>query len=269
LKGRAIFLLFGAQMLLLNACVIALVDKSSEGQSWPYQSEYHKSLDLDAGGKIVLENTDGGIEISGWDEERVDITASRSRALPSSAGVYFIGERFSPADIQAQSTGKDVRIRTEEKKNRDDETIVHYNLKVPRSVCLDSVSSGRGDIFVSDVYGRAVLAAREGRIGVQNYSGSLNVRLGSGSVEAELLDLRPGDSISIRVEQGDIVIYLEAGIAARFSLEAPAGNISSELEINQPLPAQKVSSTTGEGGISIELIALQGDITIRKAEGSS
>lgn len=265
---RTALIFLAVLMFLSDACVLAVVDRSREGESRPLQSEYHKSLDLESGGVIVLENTDGDIEISGWAEKRVDITAFRRPDLPPRAGLYFLGGHFSSADIRIEKRGAAVRIKTEEEGYREEGRTVHYVLEVPRSVRLDRVSNGRGNILISGVYGRAVVDAKEGRVAIENYSGSLDVRLESGSVEAELLDPRPEDSVRIRVERGDIVVYLEPGIAARFNLEAPAGNISSEIDLNQPLPAQKVSSTTGDGGVSLELTTLQGDIKIRKVEGS-
>jgi hypothetical protein len=143
---------------------------------------------------------------------------------------------------------------------------VHYVLKVPHSVNLDSIRNGRGRIAVSDIYGRALLDADEGEIKVSNYSGSLDVRLGSGSVEAELLDLRPQDSVRIKVERGDIVLLLEPDVAAQLIADAPAGNIFSELELGQPLPAKQVSVKLGDGRASIELTAVGGDIRVRKVE---
>ncbi|MFZ2055361.1 MAG: hypothetical protein WAU81_14330 [Candidatus Aminicenantales bacterium] len=266
---RTTIALLASLIILSNACVIAVVDSSREGRSLPLQSEYHKTLDLEVGGAIILENTHGDIEIFGWEEERVDVAAYRRRDLPHSGGISIMGKRFSPPDIRTQSIGETIKIRTEEEGEGKDGNTVHYVLKVPRSIRLDRVSNGRGDILISGVYGRAVVDAKEGRVAIENYSGSLDIRLESGSVETELLDPRPEDSIRIRVERGDIVIYLEPKIAARFFLEAPAGNISSEIDLNQPLPAQKVSSITGDGGISLELTTLQGDIKIRKVEGSS
>ncbi len=265
---RILPLLSAGLILSAAACVIAVVDRSSEGQSWPVQSQYHRALGMKSGGVLILENTDGDIEISGWEEKKVDITASRRRDLPSSGGIYFLGKRFSPPDIRTEGTGDTVKIKTEKERDRESGEIVHYILKVPRSIRINGVSNGRGDIRISDVYGKAVVAAQEGRVEVINYSGSLDIRLGNGNVEAELLDLRPEDSIRIEVERGDIAVYLDPGISARFSLEAPAGTISSEIDLNQPVSSQKVSSTTGEGGVSLELTALQGDIKIRKVEGS-
>ena len=253
-------------ILLSAACVIAVVDRSSDGRPWPVRSEFRKSMDLVLGGVVLLENTDGDIEVSGWGEERVEITAYKSRELPASAGIHFMGRRFSLPDIVTQAAGDTVTIKTEGEKRAGEGGSVDYFLKVPRSIRLDRISNGRGDIRISDIYGRVAVNAGEGRLTVGNYSGSLEIRLGRGSVEAEVLDLRPGDIVRINVRQGDVLLYLEPGIAASFSLEAPSGTISSEIAFEQPLPARKVDTKTGGDGASLEVTALQGSIRIRKVE---
>lgn len=262
---RTIFAFFTVITLLSSACVIAVMDSTSQGQLWP-KSTFHKSLDLKPGGAVSLENSDGNIEISGWKNERIEISAEASRGSPQSAGIYFLGRRFSPPDVRARSTGNSVRIGIREIGYEDQGDVVNYVLQVPHSVNLDSIRNGRGRIAVSDIYGRALLDADEGEIKVSNCSGSLDVRLGSGSVEAELLDLRPKDSVRIRVERGDIVLLLEPDVAAQIIADAPAGNIFSELELGQPLPAKKLSVKLGDGQVSIELTAVGGDIRLRKVE---
>jgi len=262
---RTIFAFLSTIMLLSSACVIAVVDSASQGQYWP-KSTFRKSLELKPGGAVNLENINGDIEISGWENERVEISAEGSRESPQSAGIHFLDGRFSPPDVRVQSTGDSVRIRTRESGYEGERGVVHYVLNVPHSVNLDSVRNGRGRIAVSDIYGRSLLDADEGEIKISNYSGSLDVRLGSGAVEAELLDLRPLDSVRIKVERGDIVLLLEPSVAAQLIADAPAGNVFSELELGQTLPAKKVSAKLGDGQASIELTAVQGDIRIRKVE---
>jgi hypothetical protein len=262
---RTIFAFFTVSMLLSSACVIAVVDSSSQGQFWS-KSTFRKTLDLKSGGAVSLENSIGNIEITGWEDERIEISAEASRESPKSAGIYFFGRRFSPPDVRVRSTGNSVRIGTNETGYEDQDGLVNFILRVPHSVNLDSIRNGRGRIAVSDIYGRALLDADEGEIKVSNYSGSLDVRLGSGSVEAELLDLRPKDSVRIRVERGDIVLLLEPDVAAQIIADAPAGNIFSELELGQPVPAKKLSVKLGDGQASIELTADGGDIRVRKVE---
>jgi len=262
---KTIFAFLSTIMLLSSACVIAVVDPNSRGQYWP-KSEFHKSLDLKPGGAVALENMNGDIEISGWENERVEISAEGGPESPPRAGIHFLDWRHSPPDVRVQSTGDSVRIRTRGSGYEDERGAVHYVLNVPHSVNLDSVRNGRGRIAISDIYGRALLDADEGEVKISNYSGSLDIRLGKGAVEAEILDLRPKDSVRIKVERGDIVLLLERSVAAQLIAAAPAGNVFSELELGQTLPVKKVSAKLGDGQASIELTAVQGDIRIRKVE---
>jgi len=71
---------------------------------------------------------------------------------------------------------------------------------------------------------------------------------------------------AIKVERGDIVLFLEPDAAAQLMAEAPAGAVSSEIDLGQPLPARKVTARMAEGQATIELTAVQGDIKIRKVE---
>lgn len=261
--NRAVLAFLAMITLLSSACIIAVENPHSKGTFWP-KGTFHKSLDLKPAAAVSLENGHGNIEIFGWKDERIDVSAVGSRGAPKSAGIYFIGDRFSPPHVHVQNKDNLVMIKTDQAEYEDREDVVHYLLQVPHSVNLDSIRNGRGNIVASGIYGRALLDEDEGEIKVSNYSGSLDVRLGSGTVEAEVLDLRPQDSVHIKVERGDIVLWLEPDVAAQLIGEAPAGNILSELELGQPLPAQKVSYKLGDGQASIELTALGGDILIRK-----
>jgi hypothetical protein len=263
--------LAGFFLLLLlwsSACVVAVVNPRSGGRPWP-RNAFRKVLDLNRDASVSVENEEGTIEIAGWNEDRIDISAEKGGEYPRSAGIYFMGRRFSAPDIQVRSTENSVRIRSKGSGVKDGDGPVHYFLKVPRSVSLDSVRNGQGKISVSDLYGRALLDEDEGEIFVANYSGSLDIRLGNGSVEAEVLDLRPQDSVRIRVDRGNIVLFLEPQTDAQLMAEAPEGNVVSELDLGQSLPAKKVSARLGGGQASIELTAAAGDIKIRKVEAPS
>jgi DUF4097 and DUF4098 domain-containing protein YvlB len=248
--------------LLCAACVVAVVDPAAQGRSWP-QTSFQESLSSNPEGHHPGE-PEGDIQISGWKEERVEITAQwpRNRAFLRT----ILSATVSNPDVRVRATADSVRISTKPGGYDDEDNVVHYVLNVPRSINLDSVRTARGKILISDVYGRAVLDADEGSVNVGNYSGSLDIRLGSGEVEAEVLDLRPQDSVRIKVERGDIVLFLEPDAAAQLMAEAPAGAVSSEIDLGQPLPARKVTARMAEGQATIELTAVQGDIKIRKVE---
>lgn len=251
---------------LSTSCVVAVVDDRNPERSWYPKSEFHKTLALKSGGTLSLENANGNIKIQGWDEERVDITAVEKRGYPRSPRFYFYGTRELEPDIQIQSSDDMIRIKTPTAGKEDEFRLVHYDLRVPRSIKLNGIRNGRGDIQIADVFGSVQIGQEEGDITLKNFSGAVDIALVSGSVEAELLDIRPEDEVRIKTEQGDIVLYLEPGAGAQLEANAPEGDISSDIDLKQPLPAKTVSVRLGEGGASISLSALHGVIKIKKVE---
>ncbi len=83
----------------------------------------------------------------------------------------------------------------------------------------------------------------------------------------ELYDLRIEDEILVTTEDGDITVYLQPEIEARVEARVAKGNISSEFDLQVPLPANEVSGQIkGEKGAYLSLNTSAGDIQIRKIE---
>src|SRR4030042_6259070 len=108
---RTIFALSIATVLLSSACVIAVQDPDFRGKFWP-KGTFRKTLDLKPGGAISLENGEGNIEISGWKDDKIDISAEGSQEAPRSAGIYFIGTRSPPPARNIKGPGNSGKIRT-------------------------------------------------------------------------------------------------------------------------------------------------------------
>jgi hypothetical protein len=263
-KSSLFFVLLN--LIWISSCVIAVVDSRSQQGGWLPQGEFHKTLDFKPGGTFSLDNANGAIEISGWDDEKIEISAQEKIRYPASSGIHFAGWRSFKPDIHLLSSENRLRIETRDEDSKESDREINYIFQVPRSIRLDSIRNGRGNILISGVFGSARLDAEEGEIKIKNYSGTLDVRLGNGRVEAELLDVRPQDDLRIKIDQGDIVVYLEPAVDARIEASSPEGNITSDIDLKQPLPAKQVAVELGDGKATIRLTALSGDITIRKVE---
>lgn len=249
-----------------TSCMVAVVDDQYPEGGWYPRSEFQKTLTLNPGGTLSLENTNGDIKIAGWDEEKVEITAVERGAYPRSTGFYFYSpHRFEPK-IDLQSSDDLIKIKTSSGGKEDELRVVNYDLRVPRSVKFQGIRNGQGNIRITDIFGGIQISQDDGDITIKNFSGSLNIALRNGSVEAELLDVRPEDDVRIKTERGDIVLYLEPGVDAQIEANAPEGDISSEIDLKQPLPAKTVSVRLGEGKATILLSALDGNIKIMKVE---
>jgi DUF4097 and DUF4098 domain-containing protein YvlB len=263
---RAFFFFLLSMVVLSTSCMVAMVDNENPEGGWYPRSEFQKTLALKPGGTLSLEDTNGDIKIAGWDEEKVEIKAQERSAYPRSTRFYFYSpHRFEPK-IDLQSSDDLITIKTSSGGKEDELRVVNYDLRVPRSVQLRDIRNGQGNIQITDIFGSVQIDQDEGTVSLKNFSGSLNIAVRSGSVEAELLDVRAEDDVRIKAERGDIVVYLEPGVDAQIEADAPGGEISSEIDLKQALPAKTVSVRLGEGKATILLSALAGDIKIRKVE---
>ena len=265
MKNLSVFIILIILSLSMS-CVLAVVDTRRPERPNISLSQFNRDLPLKSGGSIFLENTAGDIRIEGWDEESVEVVVEENMGLPPSAQFYFLGWRHPKPNIQVENSEEEIRIRTPRSDKEDDYRLFSYRLRVPRSVNLREIVNGEGDIRISDIYGSARINGKEGAIRVRNLSGPLDIVLGSGDVEAELLDLRPQDEVVITVNNGDITLYLEPGIGAELEARAPAGDVSSEFDIVEQLPAKTVSAKLGEGGARISLTARRGDVKLIRTE---
>ena len=264
---RACFLFLVLTVALSISCIMTVEDSQYPEGSWFPRSEFLKTVALKPGAMLSLENTNGNIKIQGWDQEKVEITAAEKRSYPLSPRISFYRSQALEPKIDVQSSDDGVTIKTISAGSKEDEfRLVHYDLRVPRSVKLDGIHNGQGSIQISDIFGSLVIGQKEGDVTVKNFSGFVDIVLGSGSVEAELLDVRPEDEVRIKTGQGDIVLYLEPGIEAQVDADAPDGGISSQIDLKVPLPAKTVSVRLGEGKAAIMLSTQHGAIKIKNNE---
>jgi hypothetical protein len=264
--SRSVRLVLISGLLLSVSCVIAVVDTRNPDRIPYLRGELHRTIPLVSGGQLSLENGNGNIEIRGWDEEEVDVRVVERKPAPMTTGIHIAGWRSPDPKIDIQSSDESVLIRNIKMEETDDFRQDDFFLQVPRSINLNGIRNGRGNINVSGIYGRALINAGEGDVEIRNFSGTLDVELERGSLDAELLDLRAQDEVRIQVDDGDIVVYLEAGVAAELEAEAPGGEVTSEIDLALPLPAKTVSARLGDGQARVSLAALHGDIRIKKVK---
>jgi len=255
---KVFFLCSLLSFVFLSACVIAVVDYPYSEGRWMPKSSFTRTLTLKPGGAVSLENARGNIEIEGWDEEKVEISAEGKRGYPPSRRLYVSTWRQPDLEIRIKTTPDSISIETDPTIQKDDTRLVNYVLRVPQSIRLQSIRNRSGDIRVADLYGGIDVDLEEGTVRIENFSGSVDVRLGNGDVEAEVLDLRPEDEVQITTERGDIRLYLEPQADIRLEASAPRGSILSDFDLGkEEEPAQKTR---------LSLTALNGDIRIKKGK---
>src|SRR6266700_4016664 len=54
----------------------------SLGNSHAYEKDFHYTYALKPGGRLALDNFNGSVEITGWDQDKVEIDGSRYASTP-------------------------------------------------------------------------------------------------------------------------------------------------------------------------------------------
>ena len=255
-----------AAVLALGACIFPLSwpdTEPADGQS----GAFVRTVALEPGGTVQLENVLGDIEIRGWDKSEVEITAEEDWNAPFRGRIWMPGRRIGTPDIEVVTADRVVKIRARLPEREQEIRSLRFTLMVPRSVNLDTIRTREGDVAIADLYGKVRVEVERGRVQVENFSGSLDLAVGRGSVEAEVLDVRPDDVLKIVARDGDISLLLPDDAAIRVEAEA-GGAVTSEFDLGRELPARKVEGRIGAGGgAALTLSAPQGNVRLLKAKG--
>ena len=218
-------------------------------------------------GAVSLENETGYIEIRGWDQKRVEITAEENGFPAFGPRMWFSHGSMSAPCVEVDTFDNFVKIATRATSRETIVRPVHYSLRVPHSVILRTISNKEGDLRIADVYGEIRAEIARGDIRVENCSGSLDLSLDQGSVEAELLDVHPDDEIKITVQEGDITLFLQPEANIAIEAVAPTGRFSSEFDLGQPSTDRRIQTRIGKAeGATASLTTLNGNISLKKTK---
>lgn len=250
-------------MIFWNACLVAIVDYSGQERFFS-GDDFQRTVAFLPGGNFSLSNFDGNIEISGWENEEVEVYADKIIPRSDRPRIQLIHKERKTPKIDFNSFENNVSIKTQALDREGADCIVDYSISVPHSINLKDILARDGIVSISDIYGDITVELRSGEINVDNFSGSLNASLVEGVIGASLYDLREQDKINLNVKEGDLILYLQTEVNAQIEVYIPNGEILSEFEFKKEPSEGRISLQIGEKGASISLTAMNGDIHIRK-----
>ncbi len=198
-----------------------------------YTKDFHYSYPLTSSGRLSVETFNGAVEISGWDQETVDISGTKSG--PSQDAVDSL-------KIEITNTRDAVSIRAVRPSEFRHNFGARFSIKIPRRAVLDVIQTSNGQIRVVDGSGPARFRTSNGAIRVQGLEGSLDAQTSNGALD--LTDVN-GEAM-VRTSNGRIHIEnLKGPLQARTS----NGSVTATLAAaNGP-----VRLDTSNGGVELTL----------------
>ncbi len=262
MKKPLLTICLAAAAAVLSAACIMVMDPE-QTTSWQPRGEFRRTVEFASGGTLSLENKAGNIEITGWDKDVVEVVAQGAAAEPGEKRkLRAYGFWEVKPDVEIMQTDGSLSIKTRPFDGPGDLPAIDYTIRVPNSIVLSGIIMGEGDLTVADVFGRVEASLDRGEVAVSNFSGSVDLSVGAGNVDVEVLDVHDQDTIAIMSREGDIVLRLGAGTGARVEAEAPHGGVSSDFDLGLKTPAPSVSGRIGTGEAAITLKAADGKIEI-------
>jgi len=223
---------------------------------------------------LTVTNINGQVEITSWDGNNVTINAVKKSS--------FGQEELDKIDINVTYLGIYLNIQT---KYPDLSTIrgsVDMNIKVPRSVHIESVttsngaiqitdtngnistSSSNGAIIINTVNGYVSAETSNGRIDIKGTTGLRNIQTSNGAITVEVAHLK--DNINIDTSNGPITVYINPLLNATIDMTTSNGQITFEgIPLNvQLLEQSHVIGSLGSDGRKIEIRTSNGKIQLLK-----
>jgi DUF4097 and DUF4098 domain-containing protein YvlB len=194
------------------------------------REEIRRSFTLNPGATISLENVSGDIKLSSWGGSEAQIVAVKTGPADQLRNV--------DVSINAQASRLTIKTVYPRQNNR---VSVNFDLKVPRSVNLDSIRSVSGNIEIVDIDGRVIGHSVSGNVEAQNISRETNLDAVSGSVRA--IGIR--DRASLRTVSGS----------------AMAGNIDGDLDAKSVSGDVRLSQVRGH----IDAESVSGNVTLSES----
>lgn len=239
-----------AGLLSLSACDVEFGDMGR------FSRDFHYSFPLQAHGRVSVESFDGSVEISGWDQETVDISGTKYGPTQE------IADNLA---INVDHTADSVSVRAVRPAERRGNMGARFVVKIPRGASLERITSSNGTIRTVDGAGPARLRTSNGSIHVEALRGSLDAQTSNGAVELTDVD---GEA-TVRTSNGHIRAERLRGAlqgttsngSINADLDAAAGPIRLETNnggIDLRLPAKfssDIHATTSNSSISLHLPA--------------
>jgi hypothetical protein len=270
--------------------IVSLIENSSEllAGAPDYKEEFEKEFVFSPGGSLTLSNICGQIEISGWEEDRIEIYALKT--VSGDLAPELAGELMAQVTVEVVQEGNSIEVKTEEKNPCNTSfqdrkgfaqgcgVEVSYWIKVPRrtDIQLRSLNSyamlenlegdielsiESGSILLQELAGELELNLVNGPILLENVQGALTTNTINGSTQARLQEF---ESARLNTTNGKITLELPATAA----VDLEAFTLTGELKIDPRLKTETCTnkrnfeSKINGGGPPIKIYSMRGPILI-------
>ena len=253
----------GAILGMLCALLAAEASAKDYGK---LTEEFHHTYPLGAGGRVELDNINGAVHITAWDQNEVKVDAVKYANTK---------ERMDQAEIEVENGSDYVSIRTkyhdhENSWDRDgwnNPASVEYTLTVPRSARLDEIKVINGPLDIHGVAGEVRASCINGHMTVQGLQGPVKLESVNSRMEVQF-DKLSDSPVELTSVNGGIELTLPSDVKAKVEASTVSGSIEDDFGLhvnNHRWVGHDLRGELGSGGPRIRLSNVNGRIEIHHA----
>jgi DUF4097 and DUF4098 domain-containing protein YvlB len=253
---------------VLSACALFVFTVAAQASDHrgAFTEEFHQTYALTSDGRVELDNINGAVHISTWDQSEVKVDAVKYADSK---------ERLEQARIDIDSGKDHLSIRTKYPDHdltfnwgsHNNPASVEYTLTVPRTARLDEIKLINGSLDVTGVTGEVHASCINGRLEAHNLSGRADLSTINGHLDAKFDQLR-GSSLELKSVNGSVELTIPSDSKAEIEASTVSGGIDNDfgLHVNHhSFVGHDLRGELGNGGPRIKLSNVNGRIEIRHA----
>jgi DUF4097 and DUF4098 domain-containing protein YvlB len=214
-------------------------------------------------GSFELENTNGRVTVTTWDESRVRIEAEKAASTRSA---------LRDLEVVIKGEGDKVSVETRYphhvffgRAGR-----VDYRISVPRTAQV-RVRSVNGRVEIDGVAGAVNASTVNGAVELTHLGGKVAASTVNGSVTASLARLDPDSSNDIDTTNGSVRVTLPSDAGAEIDARTVNGSIHCDFDLSEGGRSgrHRLEGTIGKGGARFQLRTVNGSVHVDRGLAAS
>jgi DUF4097 and DUF4098 domain-containing protein YvlB len=257
----------GAVLGTVCALLIVTLSADASDHRGALSEEFHQTYALTPDGRVELDNINGDVHISSWDQNEVKVDAVKYADTK---------QRLEEAKVEIDA-GKDyisVRTKYPDHNNtwnwggHNNPAGVEYTLTVPRTARLDEIKLINGALDIRGVAGEVRASCINGRLEAENLAGEARLSTVNGQLKARF-DRLSSQSVDLSSVNGSVGLTIPSDSSARIEASTVSGGIDNDLGLHvthDRFVGHDLRGEVGSGGARIKLENVNGQVVIHHAQ---
>lgn len=264
-RNRRFATWMGACLGILSALFLNAALAHASDSNDVVVGEFHQTYPLSANGRVELQNINGAVHISAWDQNQVKLDAVKRAGNE---------ERLKDAEIKVDAHADSISIETHYREQdqgwhsgHNHPASVEYTLTVPRNARLDEIKLINGALDVTGVIGEVRASCINGKLMARELAGPAKLATINGPLDANF-DRLQADALELTSVNGPVRLTLPSDAKASIEATTVHGGIENDfgLHVNDHrFVGHDLRGEVGGGGARIKLTNVNGAIEVRHA----